>query len=202
MNSSSRNRNRREIKFVFDVEKFANVMAFLASKVSEFTILKVMKLLYLVDREHLLKYGRPILGDWYACMENGPVPSRSYDLLKEIQDTRSSSLSGDASIVAAHIKVRRVGRYPTFVSSNNIDFDSLSASEIAVLKNVVGKFGRKKPYELVEITHKHTAWKKANDHGKHQIDYRLFFEDDPECKAMLELMEIEQEDRDFISQMS
>ena len=47
--------------------------------VSQYDILKT---LFLADRAHLNKYGRPITFDNYVAMRAGPVPSRAYNLLK------------------------------------------------------------------------------------------------------------------------
>lgn len=45
--------------------------------------LKLIKLLYLLDREALLRWGRPVTTDRYVSMDNGPVVSRVYDLIRE-----------------------------------------------------------------------------------------------------------------------
>lgn len=50
---------------------------------SQFDILKAM---FIADREHLNKYGRPITFDEYVAMKDGPVASLTYDLLKEKSD--------------------------------------------------------------------------------------------------------------------
>lgn len=46
---------------------------------------KVFKIFYFADQMHLTKYGRPITGDHYIAMRNGPVPSRLYDMLKSLK---------------------------------------------------------------------------------------------------------------------
>lgn len=46
---------------------------------------KLQKILYFADKKHLAKYGRPITGDFYAAMKDGPVPSRTYDMLKQVR---------------------------------------------------------------------------------------------------------------------
>src|SRR6266498_4606701 len=45
--------------------------------------LKLIKMLYFLDREALLKWGRPVTTDRYVSMDNGPVVSRIYDLIRE-----------------------------------------------------------------------------------------------------------------------
>lgn len=47
------------------------------------TQFEVLKTLFLADRAHLNRYGRPITFDQYVAMQDGPVPSLAYDVLKE-----------------------------------------------------------------------------------------------------------------------
>src|SRR3569833_2759794 len=51
----------------------------------------IVKSVFIADLFHLEKYGRPISFDNYAAMENGPVPSETYNLLKPDYDGRSFS---------------------------------------------------------------------------------------------------------------
>ena len=44
---------------------------------------KLIKLLYLADREALIRWGRPITTDRYVSLDNGPVVSRIYDLIRD-----------------------------------------------------------------------------------------------------------------------
>ena len=44
--------------------------------------LKLIKMLYFLDREALLRWGRPVTTDRYVSMDNGPVVSRIYDLIR------------------------------------------------------------------------------------------------------------------------
>ena len=43
----------------------------------------ILKSLFLADKIHLNKYGRPVTFDNYVAMRAGPVPSLAYDFLKE-----------------------------------------------------------------------------------------------------------------------
>ena len=45
----------------------------------------LIKLLYLADRESLLRWGSPLTGDQYYSMEFGPVLSKTHDLITEMQ---------------------------------------------------------------------------------------------------------------------
>lgn len=43
----------------------------------------ILKTFFIADRSHLNQYGRPVTFDNYYAMRAGPVPSVTYDLLKE-----------------------------------------------------------------------------------------------------------------------
>src|SRR6185312_10095771 len=45
--------------------------------------LKLLKLMYLADREALLRWGIPISTDRYVSMDHGPVVSNTYTLIVE-----------------------------------------------------------------------------------------------------------------------
>jgi uncharacterized phage-associated protein len=46
---------------------------------------KLFKILYFADQKHLAKYGSLITDDNYIAMNNGPVPSIAYDILKALR---------------------------------------------------------------------------------------------------------------------
>src|SRR3954454_8136310 len=56
---------------------------FLKLRGGRMSYLNLIKLLYLLDREALLQWGRPVTTDRYVSMDNGPVVSRIYDLIRE-----------------------------------------------------------------------------------------------------------------------
>ena len=59
--------------------------------------LKLIKLLYLADREALSRWGRPITTDNYVSMDNGPVLSQ---ILKRIDD---GAAPGEPTFWTSHI---------------------------------------------------------------------------------------------------
>ena len=64
----------------FNFKKFVNAVLFFAEK-DKIGITKLNKLLYYSDFEHYRLYGRPIIGDEYVKMGQGPVPERAYEHL-------------------------------------------------------------------------------------------------------------------------
>ena len=104
-----------EIRFRFNLEKLVAFLGFFSAKgVSDLTKLKAAKLLYFADKDHLLKYGRPILGDVYFCLPYGPVPSVA---LNEMTDAiaRPEVCNSDRGIFERILTVRRpFWGYPNF----------------------------------------------------------------------------------------
>lgn len=191
------------LTFRFSLDKVINALAFFAEQgVKDLTTLKAAKLLYLADRHHLLHYGRPITGDRYVAMDLGPVPESAYQLLGRL--TERPEVEDDARERAlARLDVQRLWRrYPVLRARGPVEMDVFSDSEIEVLTTIVREYGRKKGRELVDVTHEHPAYKRA-DAGRApgssvSLPYEYFFDDAaPAAVAMRELAEREQEDRDF-----
>lgn len=118
--------------FRFNARKSTQVAAALLKKAPQASIHHslLLKLIYLVDREALSKWGVPITGDEPHLLESGPVPSHIYDL------TRGSiryAMEWDPFIVGERQQLRLV-RDP--------GADELSESEQEILDSVFNQFGR------------------------------------------------------------
>ena len=71
--------------FVFDIRKTVAASAFLCDlNEGHVSVLYLMKMLYLADREALLNWRRPITGDRFFSLEQGPILSHTYNLCKGI----------------------------------------------------------------------------------------------------------------------
>ena len=72
------------MSFRFELAKTVQAAALLLSREPAQTTeyLRLLKLLYIADRESLKETRRPITGDEVSAMEYGPVLERTYDLIK------------------------------------------------------------------------------------------------------------------------
>ena len=132
--------------FDFNVRKAAQVVSYLANKNSNsrINILKVIKLVYLADRESILQTGFPIIDDDRVSMPHGPVNSMTLRFVKgELEDGSWSAL------------IKRYGRYEILAntSESTVDCDELSESEIGCLDKVWETFGHMDRYALRDWTH-------------------------------------------------
>ncbi len=194
-----------EIRFSFNLQKLVHSIAFFSAKgVSDLTKLKVAKLLYFADKEHLLRYGRPILGDVYYCLQYGPVPSVALNEMNDaLQAPEVGSDHSDERQFEAILSVKSPlwSRNRYFVAKKGFDENVFSKSEIEVLDHVSLKYGSKSAGELVNLTHLEPTWTIPNatraPGSRAPIPYSLFFEGAPsESQEMLALIEEEQKERD------
>lgn len=74
------------IYYRFNREKSLAAILYILSKINNAGLYKIGKILYYADQKHLVKYGTPITGDCYVARDFGSVPSKIYDIFKEVRD--------------------------------------------------------------------------------------------------------------------
>lgn len=113
--------------------------------------LKLVKLLYLADREALLRFGRPISTDRHISMDHGPVLSRVLNLITEGEYPGSDEIW--ASVISDP------SNYEVQLKTDDPESDELSPAELQLLDEVFKEYGSKGRWELVEIAHDLPEWK-------------------------------------------
>jgi uncharacterized phage-associated protein len=178
----------RRIVFDFDVRKFVNAAAYLVERCPDITKMKLSKLLYFADKEHLLSYGRTVVGDRYIKMEFGPVPSCGYNLMKH-DDLVSVE---DQTLFDHHLNV--CGNDITLKSPPSLQH--LSETDREALDAAILKYGSLTTAQLSKISHREPAWKNAEMNG--EMDYRLFFAGVESSQDIQGLVEEDQALRDAL----
>lgn len=184
------------LKYRFNLEKFLASLSYLLEACGPMTKLKIVKLLYLTDRRHFNLYGRPVVGDRYVRMDLGPVPSLSKDLIDQLEEGVILHIKPgiENRTLSKYFKVDKTKKYPVISSSKKPDYTVLSQSDIEALDWVVKTYGSYAASTLVNVTHRHAAWKETKSLA--DIDYRLFPKDDRQAtKGIVELVEAEQGER-------
>jgi uncharacterized phage-associated protein len=185
----------------FKPEKLVHSLVFFSNAgVSDLTKLKAAKLFYFADKEHLLRFGRPILGDVYYCLPYGPVPSVALNEMSDASEKPEVDDS-DRNLFCQYLEVKKgfFNRHPVFKAKREHDPDVFSESELEVLGNVVRQYGRYSAGTLVGLTHAEQTWKIPNEErspdGRARIPYELFFVGaDENARTMLELFRSEHEE--------
>lgn len=133
---------------MFSEVRVAQMAAYLINKSGgTMKYLKLMKLLYLADRESLDRYGDPISGDHMVSMKHGPVLSQTYDLIKAGGDNPAE---GWEAWIAGQPNYAVASTRPL---ATRDDFDELSDADLEILNKIWGQFGHMNQYHLVDYTH-------------------------------------------------
>lgn len=186
------------IRFKFDVEKLVAALCFFASNTKGLDKLKAAKLLYFADKYHLIRYGSPILGDVYFHLDYGPVPSLALDIMNEaLSPYRLNIPQKNLELLKTYLKIDDAKPHPVFEARKQPDSDVLSESEMEALQETVKTYGNYSGPKLIDLTHREASWRKT---GKNeQIDYRLFFEGEPNASSeALEYLESLREDMELV----
>jgi uncharacterized phage-associated protein len=104
---------------------------------------KLIKLLYLADREALRLWERPLSGDSYFSLPRGPILSKTYDLINYEEDPQDESI------------------WYRFISKENYDvtlkdeprIDELSRREIDLIERIHDRYKDKNWKEMINICH-------------------------------------------------
>jgi len=167
--------------FTFDEEKAIAAIVFLASRqLPGLTKGKICKLMFLADKQHLVRFGRPVTGDRICAMKDGPVPSAILNMLNAVlNNSNIYPLLGD------NISINRSFTKPHFEAAHFDLDDYLSASEIEALNSIVAAYGTWTFSELRRMTHEMPAYKKAwaEDRARNApaMAFEDFFEEDDEA---------------------
>jgi uncharacterized phage-associated protein len=191
--------DRKSIRFRFDFEKFLNMVVYICERFPDTDILKMMKLIYFIDKHYVIREGRLITGDTYYRLDYGPVPSFSYDLLKELDSNSplDNTQLPDKETLLNSLEITKDKGYPTFRAKTRPDLDCFSKRELESINSVLTQYGVLSGIELMNLSHQDPTHKLTPNRSP--INMYLFFEGEPEAEhSALENMEIEQEDRDFV----
>lgn len=174
------------VQFQFDFPRTLAAITYIASHpVPVLTTYKTLKILFFADKYHLVLYGRTITGDGYAALEDGPVPSRVYNILKEL---RKTPYTDEGRRLLANLHVDKSLKYPIIRAKAVYDADDLSRSDIKALDHAINEVGQMGYTQLREKTHEIAAYDKAWKSKRFwqnsvPMKFEDFFDDDPNAAA-------------------
>lgn len=136
----------------FNEQKTVNAVLYIISKLKRKDFHKIFKILYFADREHIAKYARPITGDTYIAMGDGPVPSKLYDILKSVRGDSYFKDDGKFS------KLFKIVNWDLVKPLQKPNLDALSKTDIEHLDNALELYGNMSWDEVREKSHDY-AWR-------------------------------------------
>lgn len=155
-----------------NIEKVKVIASYLADKINNLYVTKLMKLFYYIDFISYAERGAPVTNDIYYKLPYGPVPS----LIKNEIDILSGNVmeEGAKSQLSNNIKLEDgKGGYGKLVVNMNKNYDLkvLSEFELELTDYVIKKIGRKSASYLTNKTHDEKPYTLTNENAV--ISYKL-----------------------------
>lgn len=134
-------------------EKVGNLIVYIASKVSNLYLTKLLKLLYIIDEESVIETGVPVTWLPYNVWKMGPVPTGIYyDLTLNNTEYLSEFVEAKPGVKAKGIEITPK---KAFEDAEFSDF------EMELIDRIITKYGHLNSKELVELLHKEDSlWHK------------------------------------------
>lgn len=135
----------------FNERKTIQAVLFITSHLKRNDFHKIFKILYFSDRDHLAHYGRTITGDSYIAMEDGPVPSKLYDIFKSVRGDGYFKDEGHFS------KFFSVESWDMIKRNADPDLKALSPTDLRFLSENIATYQDMSWEEIREKSHDY-AW--------------------------------------------
>ena len=142
--------------FDFDIRKTIAAVAFLAQKEDgELDMFLSLKMLYLADKQALIRWGKTITGDKFVSMQKGPVLSLIYNLFKGEEQSKYQAEWDSVFSERVNHSIRLL---------RGVDIDVLSEREMEVLESARCQIHEFAPWEVARWLHQ-TCPEWSDPHG-------------------------------------
>lgn len=144
----------------------------------------IVKAIFLADRSHLNKYGRPVTFDNYVAMEHGPVPTVTYDTLKPASGFFAKMFQREKPWT-----ILPEGKINRFVKADRPhNKDVLSATDLEALDYGLQTVTSLSFGQLKKLTHDHPAyieaWTRRGTADASDIDMQRLLEDEKDNETI------------------
>ena len=140
-----------------DRKKLSELILFILDKTGGVDFYHAFKILYFAEMKHLAKWGSGIVPDEFCALKYGPVPTRLYDAVKELNNPRMI-LSEELSEV---IQFAGEDATDVLLPKREADLKYISKSEIEALEQSIEENKSLTFGQLMRKSHDE-AWEEAN----------------------------------------
>lgn len=190
---------------MFCEEKVAQMAAYLLLKRGgRMAYLKLMKLLYLSNRQSILKHGRMIGEDSLYSMKFGPVMSNTLNLIRGKAEGIGDYWYNLIETNGHNVSLRSD---PREMDADEV-FDELSRADIRILDEIYSRYGHMNRFDLANMTHLESVCPEWHDHGNSRkpIDLKEMLisegKSEDEANRIIGKMEESQKLKEFSLQLS
>jgi uncharacterized phage-associated protein len=156
------------VQFKFDKEKSISILLYIIQQLERADFIHIFKVLYFAEQKHLVRYGRPIVGDSYIAMKRGPVPSSIYDELTYIRKGTANIFDKFPGQKIKFSTFFDIKDEMLVINKAVPDLEVISESEMSCLDESLRE---NKDLSIIELSNKShdMAWSKANQNDEMNI---------------------------------
>lgn len=148
-----------------DLQRVAQVIAYLDNSIGELYKTKLNKLLFYIDFTTYKRVGNSLMGLQYRAIPFGPVPAEYERLFLRLQDE---------GWLVNEEKATGAGQYYEIYHTNiSFDGEQFRAHEMEVLDTITTLFKDKDTNQIVELSHEEQAWI-YNEQDRALINYQHY----------------------------
>ena len=158
-------------------DKIGNLLSYLSSRVSNLSLTKALKLLYLIDETSYQRSGSSITWLEYKVWEMGPVAEELYNELKFDQSlVQNGQFLNLESYIQTKKKILKDGKTQITIHYKcNYDLSRFSAFEIELIDNVIDRFGTFTATQLIKLLHEeNTLWHQSVKDNNLELNFKLY----------------------------
>ncbi len=176
----------------FDCKKLTELVLYILGKTGGIDFYHAFKILYFAEMKHLAKWGSGIVPDEFCALKYGPVPTRLYDAVKELNQPKMAL----SECLAEVVRFAGEDAPNVLLPKREANLKFLSRSEIEALEQSIEENKSLTFGQLVGKSHDE-AWDEANRHvnGTNIISpismAKVFHADDAMLEYIEEQMKIE-----------
>lgn len=141
----------------YDNKKLTELVLYILDKTGGVDFYHAFKILYFAEMKHLAKWGSGIVPDEFCALKYGPVPTRLYDAVKELNRPRM----GLSEELAEVVQFAGEDAPNVLLPKRKVNIKFLSKSEIEVLDHAIEENESLTFGQLVKKSHDE-AWEEAD----------------------------------------
>jgi uncharacterized phage-associated protein len=146
------------ISFRANQDKILEALVLSAETRPGVDVLHLCKVFYFADKRHLNSYGRPIFGDKYWALKQGPVPSLTYDMIERDETQLNGDLLSQLSDALSFYKAE-TDDYLRLKAKRQPRYEVFSDSDLECLRSAIDQFASMDVDELTKLAHDEPAYK-------------------------------------------
>jgi uncharacterized phage-associated protein len=122
---------------------------------------KLMKLFYFLDFDHLRQYGSPVTYDKYVNLEHGPIPSNIKNLVDSAADDPDTAYLSDVIKCEFPLNTDKMCKIVPRRSFTPEDEDLFSDSELKTMQAVARKYSAARADKIERDSHQEAPWRET-----------------------------------------